>query len=175
MVSGGRDMEKYIACIREGSAERAIIDLLLENNRLIFKREDLLEEEVLKCRKGKGFEERYLRKGFLNKITVYRILDSRRERFNAYKDKVDVINVITAPEIEMLIILNEGKYSEFKKFGKKPSDYCKIKLKYGNVKNYEFVKKYFSNIDVLINSIHEYSRITRIRDSEKTIGDLLSY
>lgn len=129
MVSGGRDMEKYIACICEGSAERAIIDLLLENNRLIFKREDLLEEEVLKCRKGKEFEERYLRKGFLNKITVYRILDSRRERFNlsnAYKEKVDVINVITAPEIEMLIILNEGKYSEFKKFGKKPSDYCKI-------------------------------------------------
>ncbi|MES0412921.1 hypothetical protein ABMC10_16205 [Anaerostipes caccae] len=171
-------MEKYIACICEGSAERAIIDLLLENNRLIFKREDLLEEEVLKCRKGKEFEERYLRKGFLNKITVYRILDSRRERFNlsnAYKEKVDVINVITAPEIEMLIILNEGKYSEFKKFGKKPSDYCKIKLKYSNVKKYEFVKKYFSNIDVLINSIHEYSRITRINDSEKTIGDLLSY
>lgn len=29
--------------------------------------------------------------------------------------KIDVINVITAPEIEMLIILNEGKYAEYKK------------------------------------------------------------
>lgn len=43
--------------------------------------------------------------------------------------KVDVINVITAPEIEMLIILNEGLYSEFKKSGIKPSEFCKAKMK----------------------------------------------
>ena len=52
-------------------------------------------------------EEKYLRKGFLEKISVIRILDSRRENFKlskAYEQKVDVINVITAPEIEMLII-----------------------------------------------------------------------
>ena len=44
-----------------------------------------------------------MRKEFEGKITVYRILDSRREKFNlskAYEDKVDVKNVITAPEIE---------------------------------------------------------------------------
>lgn len=42
---------------------------------------------------------------------------------------MDVINVITAPEIEMLIIFNEDKYKEFKKSGKKPSDFCKEDLK----------------------------------------------
>lgn len=63
-------MEKYIACICEGGAERAIIDLLLDNHRLIFEREELLEEEVLRCRRGKEFEDRYLRKGFNDKITV---------------------------------------------------------------------------------------------------------
>lgn len=44
-----------------------------------------------------------MRKEFEGKITVYRILDSRREKFNlskAYEDKVDVKNVITAPEID---------------------------------------------------------------------------
>ena len=69
-------------------------------------------------------ETRYLRKGFREMISVVRILDSRRENFKlskAYESKVDVINVITAPEIEMLIIFNENKYSEFKKSGKKPS------------------------------------------------------
>lgn len=61
---------------------------------------------------------RYLRRGFAEKISVIRILDSRRENFKlgkAYENKVDVINVITAPEIEMLIIFNEGKYNKFKK------------------------------------------------------------
>lgn len=63
-------MGKYIACICEGGAERDIIDLLLYNHRLIFEREELLEEEVLRCRRGKEFEDRYLRKGFNDKITA---------------------------------------------------------------------------------------------------------
>lgn len=43
--------EKYIACICEGSAEAAIIDILLDNRLLRFTREDLLDErpEVQKC------------------------------------------------------------------------------------------------------------------------------
>ena len=47
----------------------------------IFSRDDLLEGEILKTRKGKDFETRYLKKDFSGKITVYRILDSRRENF----------------------------------------------------------------------------------------------
>ncbi len=97
-------MTKYTACICEGGAESAILDLLLDQDKLIFTRDDLLEGEILKTRKGKIFEEKYLRKEFSGKITVYRILDSRRENFKiskAYENKVDVINVITAPEIEI--------------------------------------------------------------------------
>lgn len=37
------ELSKYIACICEGTAERVIIDLLLDNDRLIFSRDDLLE------------------------------------------------------------------------------------------------------------------------------------
>lgn len=74
-----------------------------------------------------------MRKEFEGEITVYRILDSRREKFNlskAYEDKVDVKNVITAPEIEKLIICNEGKIKEYerelrKNHKLKPSIYCK--------------------------------------------------
>ena len=115
------ELAKYKACICEGSAETAIIDILLDHNLTLFTREEMLEEEVIRCRSGKNFEERYLRKGFSGKVSVIRILDSRRENFKlskAYEHKVDVINVITAPEIEMLIIFNEGKYKEYKKSGK---------------------------------------------------------
>lgn len=114
-------LAKYKACICEGSAESAIIDILVDNNLLIFTREEMLDEKVIRCRSAKNFEERYLRKGFDEQISVIRILDSRRERFKlskAYAYKIDVVNVITAPEIEMLIIHNEGAYERFKRSGK---------------------------------------------------------
>jgi hypothetical protein len=63
------ELAKYKACICEGSAENAIIDILLDNDLLIFTREEMLEEEVIRCRDGKRFEEKYLRKGFLEKIS----------------------------------------------------------------------------------------------------------
>lgn len=148
------DLNGYIACICEGSAEQAIMELLLDDNKLIFTSKQLLEEEIIRNRSAKEFEQRYLRKGFNDKITVLRILDSREENFNlskAYKDKVAVIDVITAPEIEMLIIFNEDKYEDFKKSKMKPSEFCKIKLKFKSVKNYTFVKDYFSDTNKLLN------------------------
>lgn len=170
------ELAKYKACICEGSAEAAIIDLLLDNNLLIFQREEMIDEQVLRCRDGKTFEARYLRKGFDDKVSVIRILDSRRENFKlgkAYQSKVDLINVITAPEIEMLIILNEGKYAEFKKSGKKPSDFCKEDLRMPDVKSYLFIKKYFSDMDTLLRAIKKYHEMSKIRKGEYTLLDLL--
>ena len=126
------ELAKYKACICEGSAEAAIIDILVDNDLLIFTREEMLNEEVIRCRNAKKFEERYLRKEFADQVSVIRILDSRREEFRfskAYENKIDVINVITAPEIEMLIIHNEGEYEHFKRSGKKPSEFCKVNLR----------------------------------------------
>lgn len=160
-------MSKYKACICEGGAETAIMDLLLDQNKLIFSRDELLEGEILRTRKGKEFETRYLKKNFSGKITVYRILDSRRENFKiskAYQQKVEVVNVITAPEIEMLIICNEGKYHDFeKKKNMSPSEYCKSILKMKNVKSVSFVKEYFADVSILEKSLHEYKRISKVR------------
>lgn len=169
-------LAKIKACICEGAAEAAIMDVLLDNKLLIFQREEMLDEEVIRCRDGKAFETRYLRKGFTELISVIRILDSRRENFKlskAYQDKVDVINVITAPEIEMLIIFNEDKYYEFKKSGKKPSIFCKENLRMPNVKSYNFVKDYFANPDILVKAIKKYNELSKIRKGEYTLLDLL--
>lgn len=170
------NLSKYTACICEGSAEEAIIDILLDNDLLIFTRQEMLEEQVIRCREGKKFEERYLRKGFSDKISVIRILDSRKENFKlskAYEKKVDIINVITAPEIEMLIIFNEEKYNEFKKSRKKPSDFCKENLKMPDAKSYTFVKNYFSSPDILVSAIKKYHKMSRIPKGEYTLLDLL--
>ena len=170
------ELAKYKACICEGSAENAIMDILLDANLLIFSREEMLEEAVIRCREGKKFEQKYLRKGFNDKISVIRILDSRREKFKiskAYEHKIDVINVITAPEIEMLIIFAEDQYKEFKKSGKKPSDFCKENLRMPDVKSYDYVFGYFSNPEILVNAIRAYHRTTKILKGEYTLLDLL--
>ena len=169
------ELAKVKACICEGAAEAAIIDVLLDNDLLVFKREEMLDESVIRCRDGKTFETRYLRKGFNELISVIRILDSRRENFKlskAYESKVDVINVITAPEIEMLIIFNENKYNEFKKSGKKPSSFCKENLKMSSVKSYDFVKDYFSSSEILVQAIKTYNQMSKIRKDEYTLLDL---
>ena len=117
-----------------------------------------------------------MRKGFTDKISVIRILDSRHENFKiskAYASKVDVINVVTAPGIEMLIILNENKYKDYKKSYKKPSAFCKEDLRMIDVKAYDFVKQYFSDPIVLITAIKKYHEITRVPNGEYTLLDLL--
>lgn len=170
------ELAKIKACICEGAAEAAIIDVLLDNDLLIFRREEMLDESVIRCRDGKTFETRYLRKDFNGLISVIRILDSRRENFKlskAYEGKIAVINIITAPEIEMLIIFNEDKYHDFKKSGKKPSIFCKENLKMSSVKSYGFVKEYFVNPEILVQAIKKYSEISKIRKGEYTLLDLL--
>ncbi len=170
-------LSKYKACICEGSAEKAIMNILLDNDLLIFKREELLEEEVLSCRSAKNFEERYLRKTFDDKISVIRILDSRKENFKlskAYENKIDVVNIITAPEIEILVIIKEGKYQSFKKSNLKPSDYCKQILKMSDVKSYNSVIDYFSDVDSLLDAMQQYKQVSNLPKGELSLIDLLA-
>ena len=88
---------KYIACIYEGNAEKEILELLLENGKLKFSRDNLLEGELIGVRSAKEFEQRYLRKGFTEQILIIRVLDSRGEKFKlskAYQNKIKVENII---------------------------------------------------------------------------------
>jgi len=137
-----------------------------------------VNDKIIACICEGSAESAIVNKGFTKKITVYRILDSRREDFKlnkAYKSKIDVINIITAPEIEMLVIINEGKYLQYSKVKSKtkPSEFCKNTLKFSKVKSTEFITDYFSNVDDLINAIFEYKRLSNIPSGEKCLADLL--
>lgn len=166
-----------IACICEGGAETVIMNILLDNDLLIFNREQLIDENVIPRMSVKEFEKRYLRREFDQKILILRIIDSRGEEFNlskAYRCQVDVINVITAPEIEMLVIVSKDKYKDFCKSGiKKPSDYCKSILKIKNIKSPVFLEKYFEDPNFLVKSIKEYHRIHKQKCNEASLYDLL--
>lgn len=170
------NLAKYKACICEGGAERAIMDILLDNDLLIFSRKDLIEERVLRCRSAKEFQDQCLRKTFDGEISVIRVLDRRNENFklsDEYKGKVDVVNIVTAPEIEMLIIHSEGKYEEYKRSGKLPGDFCKQnlpKLKYR--KKYDDVVNYFDSSDKLVKAIKMYHQKQKDK-KEWSLLDLL--
>lgn len=160
-------MQDIVAIICEGEAEKAIIDLLLESGKLIFKKVDLLDEEVMYRCKVKIFEDQYLNRNFRGrKVRVVRVHDSVKEKFvisRIYSTKISRIDsYITRPEIEMLIIIAENKYDEYKNkyiSDTKPSDYCKQVLKFRNVKKYDFVQDYFKDINLLIDTLHKYKRI----------------
>lgn len=69
--------------------------------------------------------------------------------------------------------MNEDKYKEFKKSGKKPSSFCKEDLKMAGVKSYGFVKDYFGDPMVLVAAIKKYHEISKVQKGEYTLLDLL--
>lgn len=81
---------------------------------------------------------------------------------------------MTRPEIEILIIINEGKYAEFtnRRGTERASSYCKRELKLKNIKSIKGISNYFDDIALLINSIQEYKRL-HSNNHEYCIYDLL--
>lgn len=173
----GQDL---VACICEGIAEKVIMNKLLDEDRLIFGRNDLLDREILKCKTARDFEDKYLGKGFNQKIKVYRILDSKQENFKlrrAYKDKVEFVDVVTAPEIEMLVIINEGMHQDYLKYKSKvkPSDYCIQHLGIRTVKSDDFLETYFADVNTLVTAIKTYKSLHKLSvpHGKKFLADLL--
>ena len=71
------------------------------------------------------------------------------------------------------LLVAENQYKEFKKSGKKPSDFCKENLRMSDVKSYDYVFNYFSNSGILVEAIKEYHRTAKIPKGEYTLLDLL--
>lgn len=65
------ELGEYVACICEGAAEKAIIDILLDNDLLIFSREKMLEEKILRCREGKNLNKNICEKVLMERSLLY--------------------------------------------------------------------------------------------------------
>ena len=169
--------DSLIAVLCEGGAEEAIMNILLDNNFLIFSRKQLLWEKVLPRMKARKFEKEYLSQEFDQKIIILRVIDSRNENFKlskAYQCQVEVVDIITAPEIEMLVIIASNKYDNFSRSNiKKPSDYCKNYLKISNVKKDSFILEFFAYPNKLLSSIKKYNQIHKKNLNEYSLYDLL--
>ena len=69
------------ACMAEGGAETAILDILLDHGLLIFSREDIYQNKVLPRVGGREFADRYLRYGLSKPLFLFRVIDSKAENF----------------------------------------------------------------------------------------------
>lgn len=64
-------LAKYKACICEGSAESAIIDILVDNNLLIFTREEMLDERVSDAEVRRILKKDTYAKALMNLFLLY--------------------------------------------------------------------------------------------------------
>lgn len=158
----------------------AIIRILLENGLLKFTEEDLINPNDMQLRNGKKFSDRYLGLRYPQKVKIFYVHDSHYEKFilpKTTKQKAEVFHVITAPEIEILHIIDQDRHKIFlQKFKSKmkPSEYCKQELRIKYQKGYEYNYDYwYSRPEDLVRAIKEYERMTKKQKDEFTLADLL--
>lgn len=164
---------KLYALIAEGKGERVILNILLDNNLLKVTRDDLLEGEVISTRSAKKFEAKHLNFKIDAELHIYRVLDSDNEKFELTYKNTTVVNILTKPEIEMLIIIDQGLYKQYQKVKstKKPSDFLKEHMSYH--KGEKFWESYYQNdVSKLVSNIKEYHRLRPVKD-QMTILDIM--
>lgn len=162
--------DNYVLCICEGNFEKAVVDILLENDLLIFNKNNLIEVHIIeRSRSARKIEVNYLNPSYDKPIDIIRIIDSSKEKFilsPAYRNKVNEIKtVLSKPSIEILIIIAEKHFDKFKNDKHKNhkhscEEYIYLHFKYKNIKSYDFVRKYFKDPKTLVNAILEYKSST---------------
>lgn len=175
-------MKILIMC--EGPNELKIINLLLDNNKLQFTRDDLLDMRPFHARQLTSPQLTPALNAYHGDLVIYRIGDTLNDSLKIPKDLSPTIirseKYCTKPEIEMLLIIAENLAQDYAKIKSKmrPKDYCKKSVLH-NGKHYDnstaFFDKYFgSNIDALVSAITEYHRThKKHKANEKYLYDLL--
>jgi hypothetical protein len=160
----------------EGGFETVAVKKLLTSGKLILSKDDVIG--IASDRSIADIQRDYLGFDYGDRpVTILRIVDSPSKRFalgRLYRERFEVKSVFTRPEAEILVIINEGCYSDYskRKNRMKPSVYCKQILGMKNVKSVSFLEQYW-NVDALADSAREYRRLSNMGKGELCIADLL--
>ncbi|HBK02771.1 MAG TPA: GNAT family acetyltransferase [Clostridiales bacterium] len=159
-------MKILIMC--EGPNELKVINLLLDNDKLKFTRDDLLDMRPFHARQLTSPQLKPALDAYHGEIEIYRIGDKMSDTLKIPKELSPTVKLqakfCTKPELEMLFIIAENKVQDFEKVKakQKPKDFCKKNVVF-NRKKYDnstaFYEDYFSTrINLLISAITEYHR-----------------
>ena len=155
----------------EGSNELEIVNILLENDALIFTEDELLGLNPYHARqiKNNAQVQTALKMYFGNDVQVMRIGDKQSDRLlipSDFKEKIcEIVKYCTLPELEMLLIISEGLVREYEKVKSlvKPKVFAKEHIwfsdrRYDN--SSQFYRDYYGpDCGKLIRAIREYKRI----------------
>lgn len=161
----------------EGAAENVIIRKLLEADKLIFPKDNL--HDIAHTRSARAVQEKHLNFHFDYPVCIVRIADSPSEKFelsNLHRDRFPVLSFYTRPEIEMLVIIAEGKAAAYGQRGGerlRPSEYCKQQLGLSKVKSEQFLEGYWT-AERIVDAAHEYKRTKHLSKGELCLADLIA-
>lgn len=173
--------DHLVALICEGKSEKTILSILLEDNKLCFSEDQLLDNKIITdVRSAKKFADVYLNFQFEVPIHVVIVQGSKNDLWmkkmsKAYQGKIEeVIYWITSPEIEMLMIHSINCFDKFNKVKSKvkPSQFVKEVLKERNIKTEVFIREFFMEYN-LIEALQIYKANTKETKALATIADLL--
>ena len=178
-------MKLLVMC--EGPNEKAVVDMLLDEGRLKFSEDDLVGLTVYHARQLTAPIIKTALSIYTGEFEVYRIGDSMTEKLPVPADYQGRFKrarkFCTKPELEMLLLIAEGKEAEFEKVkaGKrkmKAKDFCKANVVH-NHRRYDnstqFYRDYFgSDIETLVKVIKKYKQSHGAhKKDEEYLADLL--
>lgn len=175
-------MKILIMC--EGPNELKVINLLLDNGKLKFTRDDLLDMRPFHSRQLNSSQLKPALDSYHGDLVIYRVGDTMTDSLKIPKELslsiIEQKKFCTKPELEMLFIISENLVAQYSKVKSKerPKSFCKKNITI-NRKKYDnstvFYQSYFgNNIDGLVWAITEYKRIhSKHKSDEGYLFDLL--
>lgn len=171
----------------EGPNEEVLLNSLLKANALKFTEDDLIGRRVYPIRQLNIPIIQSELKMYGKPVKIYRVGDTQNDKIKIPNNLAHVVTsseiykYCTKPELEMLLILNEGLEKEYEKVksNTSPKDFAKKNIAY-NGKKYnqssQFLEEYFGgeNVGNLIESIKKYKSYKRHnKRDELYLADLL--
>ena len=98
---------------------------------------------------------------------------------NGIVNKKDIYKYCTKPELEILLIINEGLLKDYEKVKsiESPKTFAKKNIKFNDKKydqSSDFLKNYYSDINKLIKNLKEYKKYKKKHNKDELyLADLL--
>lgn len=164
-----------LAC--EGQTEVILMLYLLQKGYLIFDKREILDRTPIHLRQPEKIRPIIETLPIDEKITIYRIGDTLTDVFDIScfgkirEEHIDVIDVCTKPEIEILIIICENKYRDYLKYKSKMSPKEYVKSFIDPKLNFEdYIKKH-----EIIDAIMKYKTLKEKEKNRLTLADLIKH
>lgn len=171
----------------EGQNEEVLLNLLLDADKLCINRDDLIGRRPYPIRQLSNPTIKTELKHYNKPIKVFRVGDKQNDKLAIPRELKNIVKsneiykYCTKPELEMLLIINEGLEKEYEKVKKikPPKVFAKEHIKYNGIRydqSSKFLEMYYGgkNIQNLINNINKYKSYKRHNEKDELyLADLL--